>query len=126
MLNHNILYGYVPNMESLRLDYTENYAYFLSFKNKSLNLHNSQITLTMAKYINRIKVVLAEQHKTNLWLARELGKDPATVSKWCTNTAQPSLETLHDIAECLHIDVRTLLNPNDSAIASEPELSYGE
>ncbi|WP_303028017.1 helix-turn-helix transcriptional regulator [Duncaniella muris] len=47
----------------------------------------------MAKYINRIKVVLAEQHKTNLWLARELGKDPATVSKWCTNTAQPSLET---------------------------------
>ncbi len=43
MLNHNILYGYVPNMESLRLDYTENYAYFLSFKNKSLNLHNSQI-----------------------------------------------------------------------------------
>ncbi len=80
----------------------------------------------MAKYINRIKVVLAEQHKTNLWLARELGKDPATVSKWCTNTAQPSLETLHDIAECLHIDVRTPLNPNDSAIASDPELSYGE
>ena len=80
----------------------------------------------MAKYINRIKVVLAEQHRTNLWLARELGKDPATVSKWCTNTAQPSLETLHDIAECLHIDVRSLLNPNDSAIASEPELNYGE
>ncbi len=80
----------------------------------------------MAKYINRLKVVLAEQHKTNLWLAKELGKDPATVSKWCTNTAQPSLETLTAIAECLHIDVRTLLNPNDSAIASEPELSYGE
>ena len=80
----------------------------------------------MTKYINRIKVVLAEQHKTNLWLAKELGKDPATVSKWCTNTAQPSLETLTAIAECLHIDVRTLLNPNDSAIASEPELNYGE
>ncbi len=80
----------------------------------------------MAKYINRLKVVLAEQHKTNLWLAKELGKDPATVSKWCTNTAQPSLETLTAIAECLHIDVRTLLNPNDSAITSEPELNYGE
>lgn len=80
----------------------------------------------MAKYINRLKVVLAEQHKTNLWLAKELGKDPATVSKWCTNTAQPSLETLTAIAECLHIDVRTLLNPNDSSIASEPELNYGE
>ena len=80
----------------------------------------------MAKYINRLKVVLAEQHKTNLWLAKELGKDPATVSKWCTNTSQPSLETLTAIAECLHIDVRTLLNPNDSAITSEPELNYGE
>ena len=53
----------------------------------------------MAKYINRLKVVLAEQHKTNLWLAKTLGKDPATVSKWCTNTAQPSLETLHDLSE---------------------------
>ena len=80
----------------------------------------------MAKYMNRLKVVLAEQHKTNLWLAKELGKDPATVSKWSTNTVQPSLETLTAIAECLHIDVRTLLNPNDSAITSEPELNYGE
>lgn len=80
----------------------------------------------MAKYINRLKVVLAEQHKTNLWLAKTLGKDPATVSKWCTNTAQPSLETLNDIAECLNIDVRTLLNPNESAIASEPEVFYGK
>lgn len=81
----------------------------------------------MAKYINRLKVVLAEQHKTNLWLAKTLalGKDPATVSKWCTNTAQPSLATLHDIVECLNIDVRTLLNPNESAIASEPQPSYG-
>lgn len=64
----------------------------------------------MAKYINRIKAVLAEQHKTNLWLARELGKDPATISKWCTNSAQPSLETLIDIAKCLKVDVRSLLN----------------
>lgn len=79
----------------------------------------------MAKYINRLKVVLAEQHKTNLWLAKTLGKDPTTVSKWCTNTAQPSLETLSAIAECLNIDVRTLLNPNESAIASESQANYG-
>ena len=79
----------------------------------------------MAKYINRLKVVLAEQHKTNLWLSKKLGKDPATVSKWCTNTAQPSLETLLDIAECLNIDVRTLLNPNVSAITIDSEAHYG-
>lgn len=70
----------------------------------------------MSKNINRLKVVLAEQRKTNLWLAKELGKDPATVSKWCTNTAQPSLETLTEIAQCLKIDVRTLLHPNELQI----------
>ena len=73
----------------------------------------------MGKYINRLKVVLAEQHKTNLWLARELGKDPVTVSKWCTNTAQPSLETLIEIAECLQVDVRTLLNSTSDLICTE-------
>lgn len=78
----------------------------------------------MTKYLNRLKVVLAEQHKTNLWLSQTLGKDPATVSKWCTNTAQPSLETLHVIADCLKIDVRTLINPNEAIMASEPEVEY--
>ena len=48
----------------------------------------------MGKDLNRLKVVLAEKKRTNKWLAQKLGKDPATVSKWCTNTAQPSLETL--------------------------------
>ena len=52
----------------------------------------------MGKDLNRLKVVLAEKKRTNKWLAQKLGKDPATVSKWCTNTAQPSLETLSDIA----------------------------
>ena len=76
---------------------------------------------TMGKYINRLKVVLAEQRKTNIWLARELGKDPATVSKWCTNTAQPSLETLTDIAQCLNVDIRSLLNAtNEATVANEP------
>ena len=66
----------------------------------------------MGKDINRLKIVLAEQKKTNKWLARQLGKDPATVSKWCTNTAQPSLETLSEIAQCLQVDVRSLLHSN--------------
>lgn len=50
------------------------------------------------KKINRIKVMLAEKEKTNKWLAEQVGKDPATISKWCTNTAQPSLEMLLQIA----------------------------
>lgn len=78
----------------------------------------------MAKYLNRLKVVLAEQHKTNLWLSQTLGKDPATVSKWCTNTAQPSLEMLHVIADCLKIDVRTLINPNEAIMDCDEEAEY--
>lgn len=62
------------------------------------------------KDINRLKVVLAEQKKTAKWLAEALGKDPATVSKWCTNTSQPGLETLIDIANALEVDVKELLN----------------
>ena len=63
-----------------------------------------------AKDINRLKVVLAEKKRTNKWLAEQLGKDPATVSKWCTNTAQPGLETLLEIANALEVDVKELLN----------------
>ena len=59
--------------------------------------------------INRLKVVLAEQRRTNKWLADTLGKDYTTVSKWCTNTAQPGLETLIKIAECLNVDARELI-----------------
>lgn len=63
----------------------------------------------MGKDLNRLKVELAEKKRTNKWLAQKLGKDPATVSKWCTNTAQPSLETLSDIAMSLEVDVKDLL-----------------
>lgn len=62
------------------------------------------------KDINRIKVVLVEKKRTNKWLAEQLGKDPATVSKWCTNTSQPGLETLLQIAKVLEVDVKELLN----------------
>ena len=60
--------------------------------------------------INRIKVVLVEKKKTNKWLAEQLSKDPATVSKWCTNTSQPDLNTLIKIARLLEIDIRDLIN----------------
>ena len=60
--------------------------------------------------INRIKVVLVEKDKTNKWLGEQLGKDQATVSKWCTNTSQPSLEILLQIARILEIDVKDLLH----------------
>ena len=59
--------------------------------------------------INRIKVVLAEKKRTNRWLAEEIGKDPATVSKWCTNSSQPDLLTLKKVAEFLDVDVKDLL-----------------
>ena len=64
----------------------------------------------MSKDINRLKVVLAEKKRTNKWLAEQLGKDPATVSKWCTNTSQPGLETLLQIAGVLDVDVKDLLH----------------
>ena len=59
--------------------------------------------------INRIKVVLVERDKTNKWLAEQLGKDYSTVSKWCTNTTQPNLETLIQIAKVLGVEVQELL-----------------
>lgn len=66
----------------------------------------------MTKDMNRIKVVLAETKHTNRWLAEQLGKDQATVSKWCTNTSQPSLETLFQIAEVLRVKVQDLISEN--------------
>jgi len=61
--------------------------------------------------LNRLKVVLAENKRTSKWLAEQLHKDPATVSKWCTNSAQPSLETLVEIARVLDVDARDLIAP---------------
>ena len=69
------------------------------------------------KKLNRIKGALADAGKTNIWLAEKVGRDPVTVSKWCTNISQPDLSTLSKIADALEIDVRELLvsnvkNPN--------------
>jgi len=60
--------------------------------------------------INRIKVVLVEQNRTGKWLAQTIGKNDATVSRWCSNAAQPSLEMLVLVAQILNVDVRELLN----------------
>lgn len=64
--------------------------------------------------INRLKIVLAEQNKTGKWLAEQLEKNEATVSRWCSNSSQPSLEMLLKIADVLKIDVRELINPSNN------------
>jgi len=80
-----------------------------------LLIYLSYTQLKMAKKtINRLKVVLAEQGRTNKWLAEKLEKNTATVSRWCTNEMQPSLETLVEIAEALKVDVRLLLHSTAS------------
>ncbi len=64
------------------------------------------------KQLNRIKVVLVEKRRTGVWLAEQLGVSPVTISKWCSNTTQPTLQTLDKIAELLEIDMRELLKSN--------------
>lgn len=61
------------------------------------------------KAINRIKAVLAEQGKTNKWLAEQLNKNETTISRWCTNEVQPSMENLVEIAQLLEVDARELI-----------------
>lgn len=65
--------------------------------------------MTSKKNYNRIRVVLAEQDRTNKWLAEKIGKNRTTVSRWCTNDMQPSIETLAEVAEILDVDIRELL-----------------
>ena len=59
--------------------------------------------------LSRIKVSLAYAGNTGIWLAGQSGKDPVTVSKWCTNTTQPDLQTLAKISEILQVNIRELL-----------------
>lgn len=81
---------YLPNIQFLN---NESFSYF-----------------KMSTDVNRLKVVLAEKKKTGKWLAEQLGKDPATISKWCTNVAQPGLETLVKISQLLKVEVGKLIN----------------
>lgn len=62
------------------------------------------------KDLNRLKVILAEKKKSNLWLSKELGCSPTTVSKWCTNSSQPPLEMMMKIVKVLDIEIMDLIN----------------
>jgi len=64
---------------------------------------------------NRIKVVLVEQNKSSKWLAEKLGKNESTVSRWCTNNTQPSIDTLSNIAKLLNVDIKDLLSSTKMA-----------
>ena len=70
----------------------------------------TQIYMETTKPINRLKVVLVEQDRTGKWLAQAIGKNDTTVSRWCSNTTQPSVEALVQIARVLNVDVKDLLN----------------
>ena len=62
-----------------------------------------------AMELNRLKIVLVEKKRTGKWLAEVLKMNEATISRWCTNESQPSIETLFEIAKVLDIDVKDLL-----------------
>ena len=92
------------------------YAYFLSIilicRQFLIYLHRiSNILLDMSN-LNRIKVVLVEKQKTGKWLAEQLGKSNCTVSKWCSNTIQPDLNTLDNISKLLDVNIKDLLLDN--------------
>ena len=76
---------------------------------------NSFICKMENKDLNRLKVVLAEKKKTNKWLASAVGVNATTVSKWCTNSSQPSLETLIKIAELLEVNYTELIRVKPKA-----------
>ena len=69
----------------------------------------------MEKKLNRIKTVLVDKGKTNKWLAEQLGKDPATISKWCTNKSQPSLMMMMTIAKLLQVELNDLVRLEEIA-----------
>lgn len=85
----------------------DSFFYVSKISNFAFNVN--YLIMDNTKNINRLKAVLADANQTNKWLAEQLGKDPVTVSKWCTNTTQPDLQTLSKIAELLNVDIRELL-----------------
>ncbi len=67
----------------------------------------------MSKDLNRIKVVLVQKKKTGKWLAEQLGLSESTVSRWCSNAAQPNLNTLSRVAKLLEVEMKDLLNESE-------------
>ena len=87
-------------------------SFFIVGRQFLIYLHRiSNILLDMAN-LNRIKVVLVEKQKTGKWLAEQLGKSNCTVSKWCSNTIQPDLNTLDNISKLLDVNIKDLLVDN--------------
>lgn len=84
----------------------------MSLQISNFTLDVNLLNMDNSKNINRLKAVLADAGQTNKWLAEQLGKDPVTVSKWCTNTTQPDLVTLSKISILLNVDIRELLISN--------------
>lgn len=76
-------------------------------QNNHRNMSNNQRNVML----NRLKAALAEQGRTNRWLSEQLGKSENTVSRWCANKVQPSIQQLNEIAHVLEVDVRSLINP---------------
>lgn len=82
--------------------------------------------MASSKDLNRLKVILAEKKKSNLWLSKQLGCAPTTVSKWCTNSSQPPLESLMKITRLLGVEFKDLvryeeLDKNEEKDASKAE-----
>lgn len=76
-------------------------------QNNHRNMSNNQRNVML----NRLKAALAEQGKTNRWLSEQLGKSENTVSRWCANKVQPSIQQLNEIASVLDVDIRNLITP---------------
>ena len=88
----------------------EKALYLYALLQSNFVLLHQTISFFCMKQLNRIKVVLVEQNKTSKWLSEQIGKNTCSVSRWCTNTSQPDLETLFRIAEVLNVDVRELIH----------------
>lgn len=71
--------------------------------------NNKHIAMANNKDLNRLKVILAEKKKSNLWLSKQLGCAPTTVSKWCTNSSQPPLEMLMKMSKLLKVELKDLV-----------------
>ena len=70
----------------------------------------------MGKELNRIKLVLVLKNKTGKWLAEQMQVSESTVSRWCSNAAQPNLSTLHEVAKLLYVEMRDLLNDSENIL----------
>ena len=80
----------------------------------------------MIRKLNRIKTALVDQGKTNKGLAEQLGKDPATISKWCTNASQPSLEMMMVIAKVLNVEMNDLVRLDEAPDPKSKDIAFDD